>query len=121
MADEEVEDSEEGVLHLDKEIVFISKIHEMLVKNFEVSPVSISLREDPDIGLEGADFALDYDLGFGDSLNLICRREGGNMLVTLISNEREINHSVPLDEYIDDDFMPVGDEEFASLVQSWFE
>lgn len=125
MADEDGEGAEEGgdegVVQLDKEIVFIARMHETLVKNFEVTPVSIRLREDPDIGLDGADFVLDYDLGYGDSLCLVCRREGGEMLVTLISNDREISHSVQLDSYIDDDFMPVEDEEFANLVQSWFE
>jgi len=119
--DQEDEGAEDSVINLDKEIVFIVKIHEILVKNFEVSPVSIGLREDPDIGLEGADFILDYDLGFGDSLSLMCRREGGNMLITLVSSDREINHSVPLDAYVDDDFMPVADEEFVNLVQNWFE
>ena len=120
MADEEGE-GEEGIVQLDKEVIFIAKMHEILVKNFEVSPVSISLREDPDIGLDGLDFLLEYDLGFGDSLSLECRREGGDMLVTLVSSEREISHAVPLDSYVDDDFMPVGDDEFNDLVQSWFE
>lgn len=106
---------------LDKELVFIVKMHEILVSNFEVSPISISIREDQDIGLKGADFVIEYDLGYGESMSIVCRREGGNMLITLFSNDREISHSVPLDSYIDDDFMPVVDEEFAKLVQNWFE
>jgi len=118
----ENEDGGEEVLYpLDKEMVFIVKMHEVLVTNFEVSPVSMSLREDPDLGIKGADFVLEYDLGYGDEMCIVCRREGGNMLVTLLSNDREIDHTVPLDSYVDDDFMPVADEEFVKLVQSWFE
>jgi hypothetical protein len=118
---QEDDDGEENVFPFDKELVFIVKMHEILVTTFEVSPVAINLREDPDIGVSGADFILDYDLGFGEELSIVCRREGGNMTVTLFSNDREIDHTVPLDEYVDDDFMPVADEEFTKLVHSWFE
>ena len=121
MENQDDDKGEDAMSPIDKEMVFIVKIHETLVTNFEVSPVAMSLREDPDLGAKGADFVLDYDLGYGEELSIVCRREGGNMLVTLFSNEREINHTVPLDEYIDDDFMPVADEEFTKLVQNWFE
>jgi len=121
MADEESDGGEEAAVALDKELIFIVKMHEVLVSNFEVSPVSISIREDPDLGLRGADFILDYDLGYGESMSIVCRREGGDMLITLFSNDKEISHTIPLDSYVDDDFMPVVDEEFAKLVQNWFE
>ena len=113
---------EEGVLiPLDKEMVFVVKMHEILVINFEVIPESMSLRTDPDGGSDEIEFVLEYDLGYGESLSIVCRREGGNMMITLFSNDREVNYTVPLDMYVDDDLMPVPDEDYTKLVQGWFE
>jgi len=116
-----VEDDDEGSIPLDKEIVFVVKLHETLVSGFDVSPVSISMRSDPDFGFSGGDFLMEYDLGYGDTLIVTCKREGGTMLISLSSSGKESDYSVPLDQYVDDDFMPVVDEEYAKLVQDWFE
>jgi len=115
--------SDEGIdsIPLDKEMVFIVKMHETLVSNFEVSPISMSLNIDPDVGPEEIEFVLRYDLGYGDALRIECRREGGNMMISLISNDRKVDYSAPIDSYVDDDLMPVADEEYARLVQGWFE
>jgi len=114
-------DDDENTVSLDKEIVFVVKLHETFVSGFDISPVSISLRKDPDFGFSGGEFLMEYDLGYGDTLMVTCRREGGNMLISLSSSGKETNYSVPLDMFIDDDFMPVVDEEFTKLVQDWFE
>jgi hypothetical protein len=111
----------EDMVELDKEMVFVVKLHETIVSNFDVTPLSINLRKDPDFGLLEGEFVLEYDLGFGEKLIIVCKREGGNMLIILESGEKQMNYSVPLDLYIDDDFMPVIDEEFMKLVQDWFE
>lgn len=112
---------EEDAVSLDKEIIFIVKLHETLVRGFDISPVSICLRKDPDFGFLEGEFVMEYDLGYGDSLNVVCKREGGNMLISLSSSGKETDYSVPLDLFVDDDFMPVVDEEFMKLVQDWFE
>jgi len=114
-------DDDEDTISLDKEIVFVVKLHETLVSGFDISPVSISMRKDPDFGFSEGEFLTEYDLGYGDTLMVTCRREGGNMLISLSSSGKETNYSVPLDMFIDDDFMPVVDEEFTKLVQVWFE
>jgi len=114
-------DDDENTVSLDKEIVFVVKLHETFVSGFDISPVSISLRKDPDFGFSEGEFLMEYDLGYGDTLMVTCRREGGNMLISLSSSGKETNYSVPLDMFIDDDFMPVVDEEFTKLVQDWFE
>lgn len=114
-------DDEEDAISLDKEIVFVVKLHETLVSGFDISPASISMRKDPDFGFSEGEFLMEYDLGYGDTLMVTCRREGGNMLISLSSSGKETNYSVPLDMFIDDDFMPVVDEEFTKLVQDWFE
>ena len=115
------EEDDEDSISLDKEIVFIVKLHETLVSGFDVSPISISMRSDPDLGFSDGDFFMEYDLGYGDTLIVTCKREGGNMLITLSSSGKESDYSVPLDQYVDDDFMPVVDEEYSKLVQDWFE
>jgi len=115
------EGDDENTVSLDKEIVFVVKLHETFVSGFDISPVSISLRKDPDFGFSDGEFLMEYDLGYGDTLMVTCRREGGNMLISLSSSGKETNYSVPLDMFIDDDFMPVVDEEFTKLVQDWFE
>lgn len=112
---------QEETIPLDKEIIFVVKLHETLVSGFDISPVSISLRKDPDLGFLEGEFLMEYDLGYGDTLMVTCMREGGNMLISLSSSGKETNYSVPLDMFIDDDFMPVVDEEFTKLVQDWFE
>jgi len=114
-------DEEENGISLEKEIIFVAKLHETLVNNFDLEPVSINLRKDPDFGYQAGDFILKYDLGFGDELIVTCRREGGNMLITLDSGGRQMHYSIPLDLYVDDDFMPVVDEEFEKLISDWFE
>ena len=116
-----VGEDDEDTIPLDKEIVFIVKLHETLVSGFDISPVSIGLRKDPDFGFLQGEFLMEYDLGYGDTLMVTCRREGGNMLISLSSSGKETNYSVPLDLFIDDDFMPVVDDEFTKLVQDWFE
>jgi len=108
-------------ISLDKELIFVAKLHETLVSNFEVSPVSIRLRKDPELGFSDAEFVLEYDLGFGETLLISMRREGGEMLISIESGDRRLDYPVLLDMYIDDDFMPVQDEEFIELVQDWFE
>jgi hypothetical protein len=115
------EEDDEQIISLDKEIVFVVKLHETLVSGFDISPVSISMRKDPDFGFSEGEFLMEYDLGYGDTLIVTCIREGGNMLISLSSSGKETNYSVPLDMFIDDDFMPVVDEEFTKLVQDWFE
>ena len=114
-------EDDEDIVSLDKEIVFVVKLHETLVSGFDISPVSISMRKDPDFGFSEGEFLMEYDLGYGDTLMATCRREGGNMLISLSSSGKETNYSVPLDLFIDEDFMPVVDEEFTKLVQDWFE
>jgi hypothetical protein len=114
-------DDDEDAISLDKEIVFVVKLHETLVSGFDISPVSIGMRKDPDFGFSEGEFLMEYDLGYGDTLMVTCRREGGDMLISLSSSGKETNYSVPLDMFIDDDFMPVVDEEFTKLVQDWFE
>jgi hypothetical protein len=114
-------DDDEETVSLDKEIVFVVKLHETLVSGFDISPVSICLRRDPDFSFSEGEFLMEYDLGYGDTLKVTCRREGGNMLISLSSSGKETNYSVPLDMFIDDDFMPVVDEGFTKLVQDWFE
>lgn len=111
----------EEEISLDKDIIFVSKLHEILVANFDLQPLSIRLRRDPHIGFQGGDYVLLYDLGFGDELSVSCRREGGNMIVTLDSGGRRTTYSLPIDLYIDDEFMPVIDEEFERTVSEWFE
>jgi len=108
-------------ISLDKELIFVAKLHETLVSNFEVSPVSIRLRKDPELGFSDTEFVLEYDLGFGETLLISMRREGGEMLISIESGDRRLDYPVLLDMYIDDDFMPVQDEEFIELVQDWFE
>lgn len=113
------EDSDEIIL--DKELMFVAKLHEALVSNFEVAPVSIRLRKDPQFGFADGEFVLEYDLGFGEMLLISMRREGGEMLISIESGDRRMDYPIPLDNYIDDDFMPVPDEEFVTLIQEWFE
>lgn len=119
--EEPEEQDDEDMVEIDKEMVFVVKLHETIVSNFDVAPMSINLRKDPDFGLLEGEFVLQYDLGFGEKLVIICKREGGNMLIILEAGEKQTNYSVPLDLYVDDDFMPVVDEEFVKLVQDWFE
>jgi len=111
----------EDEISLDKELIFVAKLHETLVNNFEVSPVSIRLRKDSELGFADGEFVLEYDLGFGEMLTIYMRREGGEMLISIESGDKRMDYPVPLDMYIDDDFMPVPDEEFVALVQDWFE
>lgn len=117
------EGSDEGSdeIILDKELMFVAKLHEALVSNFEVAPVSIRLRKDPQFGFANSEFVLEYDLGFGEMLLISMRREGGEMLISIESGDRRMDYPIPLDNYIDDDFMPVPDEEFVALIQEWFE
>ncbi|MEM2839768.1 MAG: hypothetical protein QW505_05620 [Thermoplasmata archaeon] len=117
----ESEADDEDEISLDKEVIFVAKLHETLVNNFEVSPVSIRLRKDSEFGFSDGEFVLEYDLGFGEMLVISMKREGGEMLISIESGDRRMDYPVPLDMYIDDDFMPVPDEEFVSLVQDWFE
>lgn len=117
------EGSDEGSdeIILDKELMFVAKLHETLVSNFEVAPVSIRLRKDPQLGFADGEFVLEYDLGFGEMLLISMRREGGEMLISIESGDRRMDYPILLDNYIDDDFMPVPDEEFVALIQEWFE
>jgi len=115
------EESGNEEVELDKEIIFVSKLHEILVGNFDLQPISILLRKDPDLGYEAGEFVMHYDLGFGEELLIRCKREGGNMLISLDSGGREMHYAIPLDLYVDDDFLPVVDEEFEQLVGEWFE
>lgn len=114
-------DESEDEIVLDKDVIFLSKLHETLINNFDLIPVSIRFRKDPDIGFAGGDFLLQYDLGYGEELLISCRREGGNILIELESGEKQVNYSVPLDLFVDDEFMPVVDEEYEKLVVKWFE
>ncbi|MDH4123339.1 MAG: hypothetical protein OEV21_04590 [Thermoplasmata archaeon] len=121
MRNEEEGHHGEEMISLDKEIIFVVKLHETLVTNFDVIPMSISLRNDPEFGPVEGEFVLEYDLGFGEMLVLTCKREGGNMLIALESGDKIMNYSVLLDMYVDDDFMPVTDGEFSMLIENWFE
>lgn len=112
---------DEDTISLDKELMFVAKLHETLVNNFEVTPVSIRLRKDPESRVADSEFVLEYDLGFGETLLISLMREGGEMLISIVSGDKRMDYPIPLDNYIDDDFMPVPDEEFVSLVQDWFE
>lgn len=114
-------DKVEDEISLDKDLIFVSKLHETLVNNFDLTPVSILLRKDPDFGFSAGDFVLEYDLGYGEELIVSCRREGGNMLISLNSGDRDMRYSIPLDLYVDDEFMPVVDEEFERMISEWFE
>ena len=115
------DDDEENEIGLDKELIFVAKLHETLVSNFEVAPVSIRLRKDPEFGFADSEFVLEYDLGFGEMLLISMKREGGEMLISIVSGDKRMDYPIPLDNYVDDDFMPAQDEEFLLLVQEWFE
>ena len=110
-----------AIVPFDKEIIFVAKLHEILVNAYDVEPVTIGIRSDRDFGLVESEFVMKYDLGFGEELVIVCKREGANMLLSLSSGGRRIEHEVLLDLYVDDAFVPVVGEEFENLVHQWFE
>jgi hypothetical protein len=112
--------SPEAGLPIDKDMALVMKIHDVLVSEFGAHPIMLKFLIDSQ-RLDGVDghYEAEYELKSGGSLKFTCKQVRKDMIFRVSLGKGQLNYSVELGKYINDDLMAVSIFDIRELVDQW--
>ncbi|UCE92329.1 MAG: hypothetical protein JSV90_04120 [Methanobacteriota archaeon] len=112
--------SPEAGLPIDRDMILVITLSLVLVKVHGARTISIKFLIDSH-RLDKVDghYEMQHELKDGTQLRIRCKEYDGNMMIKVLRNGTQLSYSVPVDEYVSGDLVPVSMDDFEELVAHW--
>jgi hypothetical protein len=110
----------EAGLPIDRDMVLVLTLHKVLVSIHKASLVMVRFIIDSQRmnGVNGH-YEAEYELPGGGVLRLYCKQTNDDMMFRVTRGKSQLNYSVKLSKYVDDDLMPISQRDCEDLVSHW--
>jgi hypothetical protein len=105
---------------LDKDMVLVMKIHELLVGEFEARPIKLKFLVDSQrtSGVDGH-YEAEYELKSGTTLKFMCKLVKKDMIFRVTVGMTQKSYALDMDKLINDDLVPISIFEIKDLLDQW--
>ncbi len=112
--------SPEAGMPIDKDMVLVMKIHELLVGEFGARPILLKFLVDSQRtnGIDGH-YEAEYELKSGASLKFMCKLVKKDMIFRVKLGMSQLNYAIDLHKFINDDLMPISILDIRELLDQW--
>jgi hypothetical protein len=105
---------------IDKDMILVLKVHELLVGEFGAHPVMLKfLIDSQSVGRLDGHYEAEYELRSGKSLRFMCKQARRDMIFRVSLGKGELSYTVDLDRHISDDLMPRSIFDIRALIDQW--
>ncbi len=110
----------EAGLPIDRDMILMMTVHQVLVRERGARPIRLKFLVDSQ-RLNGIDghYESEYELENGTVFRVWCKLSGDDVLFKIRRGPRQMNYTVALDRFVDDDLMPTSMDEYETLVEHW--
>jgi hypothetical protein len=112
--------SPEAGLPIDKDMVLVLKIHEVLIGEMGAKHVALKFLIDSQraFGVDGH-YEAEYELKDGGSLTFMCKQVKKDMIFRVSMGKGQMSYAVDLDKYVSDDLMVKSIFDVKELLETW--
>jgi hypothetical protein len=112
--------SPEAGMPIDKDMILVTKIHELLVGEFGARPIMLKFLVDSQRtnNVDGH-YEAEYELKSGTSLKFMCKLVKKDMIFRVTMGMSQLNYAVDLDKFINDDLVPISIFDIKELLDQW--
>ncbi len=112
--------SPEAGMTIDKDLVLVMKIHEVLVGEMGAKPLALKFLIDAQrvFGVDGH-YEAEYELKEGGSLIYMCKQIKKDMIFRVSFGKGQMNYAVELDKFVGDDLIVKSIFDVKELVEQW--
>ena len=110
----------EAGMTIDKDMILVLKIHELLVQEYGAHPVTLKYVLDSQRanGMDGH-YEAEYDFRNGKTLKFMCKLVRRDMIFRVMAGMNQLNYALDLNKMVDDDLIPVSMLDIRELVDQW--
>lgn len=103
-----------------KDMILVTKIHELLVSEFEARPIKLKFVVDSQRthGVDGH-YEAEYELKSGTTLKFMGKLVRRDMIFRVMLGMGQMNYTVDLNKLISDDLAPISIFEIRELLDQW--
>jgi hypothetical protein len=112
--------SPEAGMTIDKDMVLVMKIHEVLVGEMGAKPLALKFLIDSQrvFGVDGH-YEAEYMLKEGGSLIFMCKQIKKDMIFRVSMGRGQMNYAVEMDKFVGDDLMIKSIFDIKELIEQW--
>jgi len=105
---------------IDKDMVLVMKIHEVLVGEMGAKPIALKFLIDSQkaTGVDGH-YEAEYELKEGNTLRFMCKQVKKDMIFRVSMGKGQMSYAVELDKYVSDDLIARSIFDIKELVDQW--
>lgn len=105
---------------IDKDMVLVLKIHEVLVGELGAKPIALKFLIDSQsaVGVDGH-YEAEYELKEGGPLKFMCKHVKKDMIFRVSLGRGQMSYAVELDKYVGEDLMARSVFDIKELLDEW--
>ncbi len=110
----------EAGLPIERDMVAGRGLHQVIVRRHGARPIRLRFVLDSQRarGIDGH-FEMEYELVDGSTLKVYCKLQGRSMLFKVTRGAGQLNYSVDIDKYVDEDLVPLSIPDYEDMVRHW--
>jgi len=110
----------EAGLPIDRDLILVTTLHRILVGNHRAKPIRLKFIVDSQRvnGVDGH-YEAEYELLDGTGLRLFCKQSRDDMMFKVTRGRSQLNYSVKLAKYVNEDLMAINMRDCEDLVSHW--
>jgi hypothetical protein len=110
----------EAGLPIDRDLILVTTLHRILVGNHKAKPIRLKFVVDSQrvSGVDGH-YEAEYELSNGIVLKLFCKQLSDDMMFKVTRGRSQLNYSVKLAKYVNEDLMAINMRDCEDLVSHW--
>lgn len=110
----------EAGLPIERDMVLVMGLHQLLVRRHGARPIRLRfLLDSQRTGSIDGHFEMEYELVDGTSLRVHCKLSGRSMLFRVHRGAGQLNYSVDVEKYVDEDLVPLSIPDYEDMVRHW--
>jgi hypothetical protein len=112
--------SPQAGLPIDRDLIFVTTLHRVLVESHSAKPIMLKFLIDSQrvSGINGH-YEAEYELANGAVIRLYCKQSNDDMMFRVTRERGQLNYSVKLARYVNEDLIAINIEDYEDLVTHW--
>ena len=105
---------------IDRDMILVTTLSQVLVSSHSARTISIRFVVDSQrVDKVDGHYDMEHELKDGTQLRISCKENDGEMVFRVFRNGTQLNYSVPIDDYVSNDLVPISMDGFEELVSHW--
>lgn len=110
----------EAGMPIERDMIVVIGLHQVIVRRHGARPIRLKFLLDSQRqrSIDGH-FEMEYELVDGSTLKVYCKLQGRSMLFKVSRGAGQLNYSVDIDKYVDEDLVPLSMPDYEDMVRHW--